>query len=70
MRRLRRHTPSHPHRTTDSVGSDDLAPEVLDALITAGLAVGSPLGTDREGRLAPRRGLDAAGRDVVIHVLE
>jgi len=49
---------------------DALAPELLDALIRAGLAVGAPLGADAPGRRAPRRGLDAAGRDVVIHLLD
>jgi len=47
-----------------------LEPELQDALIRAGLAVGAPLGADSPGRRAPRRGLDAAGRDVVIHLLD
>ncbi|MDO4900040.1 serine/threonine-protein kinase [Actinomyces sp.] len=51
-------------------GPDALAPELRDALIRAGLAVGSPLGADTPGRPAPRRGLDASGRDVVIHLLD
>ncbi|WP_237564342.1 serine/threonine-protein kinase [Actinomyces sp. 432] len=47
-----------------------LPPELLDALTGAGLAVGAPMGSDTPGRRAPRRGLDADGRDVVIHLLD
>ncbi|WP_218961909.1 protein kinase domain-containing protein [Actinomyces ruminis] len=57
-------------RSEPAADPDALSPQLQDALIGAGLAVGPPLGADAPGRLAPRRGLDAAGRDVVIHLLE
>ncbi|WP_234415850.1 protein kinase domain-containing protein [Actinomyces sp. Z16] len=65
-------TNQHRSRRRDEQAEDPdaLAPQLQDALIEAGLAVGSPLGGDAPGRLAPRRGLDGAGRDVVIHLLE
>ena len=44
--------------------------EVSDELVAAGLAIGEPMGRDRPGHLAPRRALDAAGNDVVLHVVD
>lgn len=65
-------TNQHRSRRRDERAEDPdaLAPQLQYALIEAGLAVGPPLGADAPGRLAPRRGLDGAGRDVVIHLLE
>lgn len=57
-------------RSEQTKDPDALTAQLRDALIGAGLAVGPPLGADAPGRLAPRRGLDAEGRDVVIHLLE
>lgn len=48
----------------------DLPVEVSDELVAAGLAIGEPMGRDRPGHLAPRRALDAAGNDVVLHVVD
>lgn len=47
----------------------DLSPDVVDSLAAAGLTVGEPMGRDRPGRPAPRRAVDAAGRDVVVQVV-
>ncbi|WP_103062796.1 serine/threonine-protein kinase [Actinomyces qiguomingii] len=66
--RLRRSR--HSRREDPAEDPDALAPELWDALIAAGLAVGSPLGAGASQHPAPRRGVDAAGRDVVIHLLD
>ena len=59
------------HDDEGPAGQDtDLPVEVSDELVAAGLAIGEPMGRDRPGHFAPRRALDAAGNDVVLHVVD
>lgn len=48
---------------------DPLGQNPAQALAAAGLCLGAPMGRGRPGYIAPRRGLDRRGRDVVVHVV-
>ena len=68
QRRARSEAPRHDE--SPAAQDNDLPVEVSDELVAAGLAIGEPMGRDRPGHLAPRRALDAAGNDVVLHVVD
>ncbi|MDO4242564.1 MAG: protein kinase [Actinomyces sp.] len=63
-----------PIRTDDKADTDPeldpLGENPAQALAAAGLCLGAPMGRDRPGHIAPRRGVDRRGRDVVVHVLD
>ncbi|VEG25836.1 protein kinase domain-containing protein [Actinomyces howellii] len=54
----------------DDPDPDPLGEDPAQVLAAAGVCLGGPMGRDRPGHLAPRRGLDSHGRDVVVHLVD
>lgn len=62
-------TARRPRALADLDPDGVLGAEAAAVLRAAGITIGEPMGADRPGRPAPRRGLDDLGRDLVVHIV-